>query len=224
MVLKIGFKLGILGGTFDPPHGGHLEIAAAAHSQMQLDRVLWVPSDRPPHKSAKDLSGFEIRREWVRRAIADRPEFALADVAESSSEASYAIDTLRALQRMYPDRDWCWIVGLDTFRSLPKWYKCQDIASVCQWSIAPRAEHSPFVGAGASCFHSQTLAVAATQQACREVACRLKARSISLRWQVLEMPPIDISSSTIRRFCRQGRSIGNLVPESIRADLEAHPF
>lgn len=224
MAAKIGLKLGILGGTFDPPHGGHLAIAAAAHAQMQLDRVLWVPSHRPPHKSAKGLSAFEIRREWVRRAIADRPEFALAEVVEISSDTSYAIDMLRTLQQMYPNRDWCWIVGLDTFRSLPKWYKCQEVAAVCQWSIAPRVEHSPLLRAGASCPQSQAQAVAATKQACREVARRLEARSISIRWQVLEMPPIDISSSAIRRSCRQGRSIRDRVPESIRADLETHPF
>ncbi|HIK30720.1 MAG TPA: nicotinate (nicotinamide) nucleotide adenylyltransferase [Oscillatoriales cyanobacterium M59_W2019_021] len=214
MAAKIRSKLGILGGTFDPPHWGHLAMAEAAHDQMQLDRVLWVPSHRPPHKSANCLSAFEIRRDWVRRAIADRSEFALVEVAGRSSGASYAIDTLRALQRMYPDRDWCWIVGLDTFRSLPKWYKCQEVASVCQWSIAPRAR----------CSHSQAQAVAATQQACREVARLLEARSISIRWQVLEMSPIDISSSEIRRSCREGRSIRNWVPESIRADLETHPF
>lgn len=204
-------KLGILGGTFDPPHWGHLVMAETAYSQMQLDRVLWVPSQRPPHKLGDTLSGFSRRLEWVRQAIGDRQEFILCEVEACRQKTSYAIDTLRDLQENYPNSHWFWIVGLDTFQSLPQWYRCREVAPVCEWLVAPRPT-------------SESAFVSETREACQEVARILHDRSISIRWHVLAMPTINISSSLIRHYCRDRRSIRYLVPESIRTDLETHPF
>lgn len=216
-------KLGILGGTFDPPHWGHLVMAEAACSQMQLDLVLWVPSARPPHKLADNLSGFSRRLEWVRQAIVDRPEFLLWEVEAGRYRTSYAIETLRDLQETYPDSHWFWIVGLDTFQSLPRWYNIRDIAPVCEWLVAPRPANNmlSLTGKGHPNFWSTTYPD--TRLACQEVARILNDRSISICWHLLEMPTIDISSSLIRRYCRDRRSIRYLVPESIRAEIETHP-
>jgi nicotinate-nucleotide adenylyltransferase len=217
-------KLGILGGTFNPPHWGHLVMAETAYSQMQLDRVLWVPSQRPPHKLGDNLSGFSRRLEWVRQAIADRQEFIPCEVEADRQTTSYAIDTLRDLQETYPNSHWFWIVGLDTFQSLPQWYKCREIAPVCEWLVAPRPPHrkTSLTAAG-----HQTPASTLdweTWEACQEVARLLHDQGITIRWHILEMPAIDISSSLIRRYCRDRRSIRYLVPESIRPDLETHLF
>ncbi|MGB6166472.1 MAG: nicotinate (nicotinamide) nucleotide adenylyltransferase [Geitlerinemataceae cyanobacterium] len=217
-------KLGILGGTFDPPHWGHLVMAEAAYSQMKLDGVLWVPSQQPPHKLADNLSGFSRRVEWVRQTIEHRPEFFLSDVAACHRKNSYATDTLRDLQAIYPDSHWFWIVGLDTFQSLPRWYKCREVAAACQWLVAPRSpvpKADPMETGGKT---SDAAVYSETGQACRDVARILNDRSISIGWHVLAMPAIDISSTLIRRYCREGRSIRYLVPESIRTEIETHLF
>lgn len=221
MSLEIVQKLGILGGTFDPPHWGHLVVAEAAYSQLKLDRVLWVPSARPPHKLGENLSGFSRRLAWVRQTIAHRPEFLVSEVESRRPHPSYAIDTLRDLQQMYPDSHWFWIVGLDTFQSLPRWYKCQEVAPVCEWLVAPRSLDPSVSGYPTGSPTSDVETIARTQQACQNAIRLLAARSIPIRWHVLTMPPIPISSSLIRRYCRERRSLRYLVCESIRADLES---
>jgi nicotinate-nucleotide adenylyltransferase len=221
--LEIVQKLGILGGTFNPPHWGHLVVAEAAYSQMKLDRVLWVPSYRPPHKLADNLSGFSRRLEWVRHAIEDRREFVLYEMEVSRQKTSYATDMFLDLQKTYPDSHWFWIVGLDTFQSLPRWYNFGEVATLCEWLVAPRLSDKTAL-AIAKGYPSVTSSVCPdTDGACREVARILHDRSISIRWHILAMPTIDISSSLIRRYCRDRRSIRYLVPEPIRVDLETNP-
>lgn len=199
-------------------------MAETAYSQMQLDRVLWVPSQRPPHKLGDNLSGFSRRLEWVRQAIADRQEFIPCEVETDRQTTSYAIDTLRDLQETYPNSHWFWIVGLDTFQSLPQWYKCREVAPVCEWLVAPRSPNLATSLTETGHPTSESALGSETREACREVARILHDRAISIRWHVLAMPTINISSSLIRRHCRDRRSIRYLVPESIRPDLETHPF
>lgn len=222
MSLESVQKLGILGGTFDPPHWGHLVVAEAAYSQLKLDGVLWVPSYRPPHKLGENLSGFSRRLEWVRQSIAHRPEFIVSEVEAGRQNTSYAIDTLRDLQQIYPDTHWFWIVGLDTFQSLPQWYKCQEVAPVCEWLVAPRPLDRSASWRPTGCQTTNFDPIAETQQACQNAIRILDARSISIRWQVLVMPPIPISSSLIRRYCHERRSLRYLVAESIRGEIETH--
>jgi nicotinate-nucleotide adenylyltransferase len=103
-------KVGILGGTFDPVHWGHLVIAETALSQVELDQVIWVPSPCPLHKQAVI---FKHRLEMVQRAIADHPAFIVSIAGFNHSKPSFAIETLIELQAVYPNTHWYWIVGLD---------------------------------------------------------------------------------------------------------------
>ena len=131
-------KIAIFGGTFDPIHWGHLLIAETAFDQFQLDRVLWVPTFRPPYK-AHPLLAFEQRLEMVQRAIADHPAFTVSAIDGQQTGASYAIETFTALQALEPHAQWYWIVGNDAFQSLPKWYASRALIAQCIWLVAPRA-------------------------------------------------------------------------------------
>lgn len=198
----------ILGGTFNPIHWGHLLVAESALNQAQLDQIIWVPAYHPPHKSESDiLLSFAHRYEMVKRAIADHPHFAASAVEQSQSGNSYAIHTLQALQSVYPDCQWYWVIGLDAFRSLPRWYGCQTLAKQCCWLVAPRSVSNKT---------GHSIDRSTSEKTCLEVEKTLAARSIPVRWQILEMPLVEISSSLVRRYCQEQRSIRYLVPDPVR--------
>lgn len=195
-------KVGILGGAFDPVHIGHLLMAEAALEQFQLDRVIWVPTYQPPHK-AGELLPFHHRWEMLQQAIADHPAFIASEVDQQRGGISYAIATFTDLQQQYPVACWHWIIGVDAFQSLPHWRNAEEIASQCTWLVAPR-NHKPV----------QTIAL--------EVASALVSQSVQLRWCLLTMPQIEISSSLIRQYCHQGRSLRYLLPEAVRVYITTH--
>lgn len=196
-------KVGILGGTFDPVHWGHLAIAQTALTQVKLNQVIWVPNQCPPHKQA---AMFEHRWQMVQRAIADHPAFSVSS-SGNREQLSYAITTLIELQAIYPNTHWYWIIGLDAFQTLPRWYQRQQFVPQCDWLVAPR-----LVPAG----------INAQSQLCEQVAQKLAAECINIRWQILQMPLLGVSSSLIRQYCRDGRSIRYLVPEAVRLYITTH--
>jgi nicotinate-nucleotide adenylyltransferase len=217
-------KLAVFGGTFNPIHWGHLLIAETALSQMQLDQVLWVPALQPPHKFRSDLLlSYEQRSHLVELAIASHPQFKLVDLSVNSAAPSFAIDTLKALQKCYPDALWHWIVGLDTFQTLPRWYARRDLAPYCCWLVAPRPPTSLLVNDPNSVNAVETPDLKLDlKQICVAVAEQLAAQSIPIRWQILQMPLVGISSSLVRAYCQQGRSIRYLVPDAVAAYISVH--
>ncbi|MBV9387624.1 MAG: nicotinate (nicotinamide) nucleotide adenylyltransferase, partial [Chroococcidiopsidaceae cyanobacterium CP_BM_ER_R8_30] len=128
-------KIAILGGTFDPVHWGHLLMAQMALNQTDIEQVIWVPTGCPPHKLA---TKFEYRSEMVQEAISDHPAFIISPLAKNDSGPTYAIKTLIDLQAFYPNTYWYWIVGLDTFQTLPHWYRRWEMALMCDWLVGPR--------------------------------------------------------------------------------------
>lgn len=213
-------RIAILGGTFDPVHWGHLRIAEAALSQLELERVIWVPVHRPPHKSGQR---YEHRRLMVEIAIAQNPAFVLDPRKANQTEPDYAIDTLTDLQDAYPNYQWFWIVGLDAFQTLPRWYSRERLIPVCDWLVAPRL--LPMTSAKAVASTRIELSQKIAPQAswlCQQVAEQLSSQDIPIRWQILQMPPVSISSSLIRQSCGQGHSIREWVPEGVRAYITTH--
>ncbi|MBE9181304.1 nicotinate (nicotinamide) nucleotide adenylyltransferase [Oculatella sp. LEGE 06141] len=208
--------LAILGGTFNPVHWGHLLLAETALSQLALDKILWVPTHCPPYKSQIELLSFEQRSVMVEQAIASHPAFALSTVEQRRSGSSYAIDTLNDLQQCHPASQWYWIVGLDAFQSLPRWYHRRELASHCQWLIAPRVAPLPRT---ADAQHQLTIDL---QQRCEQVVQALAQQAIPVQWQILQMPLVEISSSLVRQYCRDRRSIRYLVPDVVREYILAH--
>ncbi len=119
--------IGIFGGTFDPPHLGHLILAAEAQAQLKLDRVLWVLTPQPPHKPERPITPLEHRLEMLRRAIADSPAFELSTVEIDRPGPHYTSDTLELLQENYPTGKLVLLIGGDSLRDLPGWSRPREI-------------------------------------------------------------------------------------------------
>ncbi|WP_066384370.1 MULTISPECIES: nicotinate (nicotinamide) nucleotide adenylyltransferase [unclassified Anabaena] len=198
-------QLAIFGGTFDPIHLGHLLIAETALHQVPIEQVIWVPSHHPPHKTA---ALFEHRLAMLQLATQANSGFTVSQIETKRSGNSYAIDTLIDLYASYPNSDWYWIVGLDTFQTLPRWYRGREIAQMCNWLIAPR-----LLG-GENIAQSELI--------CKQVKEQLQEQSVTIHWQLLNTPLVGISSSLIRKFSGEGRSIRYLVPEEVRSYIDDH--
>src|SRR5690349_2992381 len=123
--------IGIYGGSFDPPHLGHLILAAEALAQLRLDRLLWVLTPEPPHKSDQLLSATPQRLEMLRRAIAGTPEFELSSIELERPGPHYTIETLEKLRAQLPSADFVLLIGGDSLRDLPTWHRPADIISAC---------------------------------------------------------------------------------------------
>lgn len=213
-------RVAILGGTFDPVHWGHLVLAETALNQLNLEMVIWVPAYRPPHKREQR---YEHRRLMVEIAISGNSGFVLEPRKTHCTEPDYAIRTFVDLQDTYPNRQWFWIIGLDAFQTLPRWYCRERLIPACDWLVAPRPLAMRLTATLASTnTNSSQITDTQANWLCQQVARQLASQNISIRWQLLQMPPLSISSSLIRQYCRQGRSIRYLVPDGVQAYITTH--
>lgn len=185
-------RIGVFGGTFDPVHWGHLLAAETAFSQLSLDEVIWLPTRDPPYKQV--ARQFSQRLEMVQLAIADRPGFSTLPIENLAT--TDAIDAAIALANLYTNTHWYWILGIDAFATLPRWRRRRELVSIYEWVVIPRTTNSQI-----------------PQQV---------AQLNDLRWQILPMPIVQISSSLIRQYCRDRYSIRYLVPESVINYIERH--
>lgn len=197
--------LAVFGGTFDPIHWGHLLIAETALQQVSVEKVIWVPSLNPPHKQAV---AFRHRQAMLQLATQDNPGFTVSLVEKNRSGVSYAINTLIDLSACFPNTHWYWIVGLDTFQTLPRWYRGHELAQMCDWLIAPR------LLSGENISQSEMI--------CKQVKRQLGEQSPTINWHFLDIPLVGVSSSLIRKLYRTGKSIRYLVPEDVRSYIAAH--
>jgi len=124
-------RIGIFGGTFDPPHVGHLILAEECRTQLNLDLLLWVVTDNPPHKKYQNVSPIEQRVELVKKAIHGNPAFMLSRVDIDRPTPHYAIDTVRLLRQEYPGSQLFYLMGGDSLHDLPTWNRPQDFIRAC---------------------------------------------------------------------------------------------
>lgn len=186
-------RIGVFGGTFDPVHWGHLLVAQTALSQLPLDEVIWIPTLNPPYKQT--ATRLSQRLEMLELAIASHPNFSVLPI--KSLESVDTIDAAIAIQAIYPQTRWYWILGVDAFTTLPRWHRSKEIAAAYEWIVVPRIDHS---------------------QLPQQVAQHFD----NLRWQLLPMPIVQISSSLVRQYCRDRYSIRYLVPEAVRSYINCH--
>lgn len=200
--------IGILGGTFDPIHYGHLRPALDIMQQAGLDEVRFIPNRTPPHREIPVLTDLQ-RAELVQLAIADTPGFVLDDREIKRDGPSYMVDTLTSLKNDFPDDSLCLIMGMDAFNGFQQWHKWQAILEVCHLIITTR----PGI----------ELAKFATQSPFSEWICE-DAQSLQQRpaGQILlqSVTQLDISASQIRRYLLAGQSIQYLLPQAVREKLE----
>ncbi len=132
-------KIGILGGTFDPIHSGHLAIALAAKEQFHLDKVLFIPAFIPPHKiSKRDMTPAPYRFRMVELAIRGNPDFEVSDIELNRPEVSYTVETLRDLKSKYPKAELYFIIGADSLAEMAEWRDPEEIKKMSVLLVAPR--------------------------------------------------------------------------------------
>jgi len=186
-------RVGILGGTFNPPHIAHLVCASEAAAQLDLDRVLLTPVATPPHKAASMDPGPEERLELCRLAIAGDERLGICDREVKRGGPSYTVATLRELHELAPEDDLTFIVGGDIALGLPSWREPEAVLDLATLAVAERS------GAGR-----------------HDVAERLEqAFPGQARLRFFDMPRMDVSSSQIRRRVTAGRCIRYLVPDPV---------
>ena len=187
-------NIGVLGGTFDPIHLGHLLIAEEARVRLGLSEVLLVPAGQPWLKVDRSITPATHRLEMVRRAIATNPYFKLCPLEVECSGPSYAVDTMMTLQRQLGSQaSFFFILGCDTLAELPLWKEPDRLVQMCRLVAAPRL--------GLSALDLKSL---------EEAIPGLLDKVIQL-----DMPVIEISSSQIRERIAQGLSIRYLVPDEV---------
>lgn len=189
-------RLGLLGGTFNPPHHGHLVMAQSALEQLGLDEVWLVPVAVPPHKPLPDDPGAETRARLCELAVGDDERFAVSRVELERSGPSFTVDTLREIHARHPGDELTFIVGADNARGLAAWREPEAVLSLA------------------------TLAVAERDGVRREdLAERLAPLHDGSRVTFFDMPRLDISSSALRRRVAEGRTIRFLAPDAVADEV-----
>jgi nicotinate-nucleotide adenylyltransferase len=190
-------RIALFGGSFNPIHNGHLIIARAIAERLRLERVILLPSKRPPHKQAVPLLDPRHRAEMVRLAIQDEALFELSDFDMTREGPSYTIDTVAHFhEELSPDVELHWIIGADSLAELSTWHRASELVDSCRIITAVRP--------GSADIDWQELGTLLTE----EQIARLKAG-------VVQSPMIDISSTDIRERVRQGQSVRYLVPDQV---------
>jgi nicotinate-nucleotide adenylyltransferase len=124
-------RIGIFGGTFDPPHLGHLILASEAHVQLKLTRLLWVLTPVPPHKMNRPISSLDDRLAMVKLALNDERSFELSNIEIERPGPHYTLDTIGVFSKLYPNDDLILLLGGDSLRDLPTWHRPADLVAAC---------------------------------------------------------------------------------------------
>ena len=186
-------RIGIFGGTFDPPHVGHQILAAEAYEQLTLDRILWVLTPDPPHKQDRSITPIEYRLRLVEATIAGNDKFELSLVEIERQPPHYALDTVNALQEQHPESEMVYLIGGDSLSTLPNWHKPQEFVEACS-------------AIGVMCRPGQQ----ADLQRLEDVI-----QGISSKVVIIDAPLLEISSSGIRRRVADGKPYRYYLPEAV---------
>jgi nicotinate-nucleotide adenylyltransferase len=192
-------SLGILGGTFDPPHYGHLALAETARVQLELARVLFVPVGEPPHKPDQPITPAHHRAAMVEVAIADNPAFILCRVDLDRPGPHYTVETLALLGQEYPEAELFLLMGGDSLAQLLIWRDPAGIVRQAHLAVMPRPDYEPDLGA------------------LERAAPGIRGRLI---W--LASPHFDVAASDLRRRARESLPLRYLVPSPVEAYVREH--
>ncbi|HEX7473719.1 MAG TPA: nicotinate-nucleotide adenylyltransferase [Candidatus Limnocylindrales bacterium] len=196
-------RWGVLGGTFDPIHHGHLAIAEAARDELGLERVLFVPAGQPPHRPQAPGASAEHRAAMVGLAIEGAPTFALSRLELDRQGPSYTVDTLTAMAASAPagtTPDLWFILSAEAFADFPTWHEAERVLGLCRLVVLPRDGHpAPDL---------------------RALVARLPA--LAGRVALLDGPRIRLSASEIRKRAAAGLSVRYLVPDAVAAYIADH--
>jgi nicotinate-nucleotide adenylyltransferase len=187
-------RLGILGGTFDPPHLAHLIAGEMAVEAFALDKLLFIPANVPPHKAGQPITSAEHRFAMTKLAVRGNEQFEVSGIELERPAPSYMIDTIREVQEQLKPESVFLFIGLDQFAAFESWNKYEDILREAQVVVMARPSHD------------------------------VEKISPSLRKQVqfLSIPQLEISSTDIRARVQAGKPIRYLVPDEVREYIREH--
>lgn len=206
-------KIGILGGTFNPIHYGHLRAAEEVREMIGLEKILFIPSCNPP------LKGFELARpedryEMTRLAIEENPYFDISDIECKRKGKSYTVETISELKGLMPEKDFYLILGIDSFLEIPQWYRPEELMGMTDFIVVSRPgfrfmELAPMLG---------------SRDKDKEILNKLDMGltdieelnlSTGRKVMLMNITSLNIAATTIRRLVREGKSIKYLLPESV---------
>lgn len=181
-------KIGLMGGTFDPIHKAHVEIAKRAKEQFGLDAVVFMTSGNPPHKSDKRVLDAKLRHEMVKRAIEGIDGFYASDYEIKKREYSYSVETVAWLKCQYTDAQIYFLLGEDSLDYIEKWYKPRELLSRCTMLVYPRK----------------------SMETLRETVIK-KHSLLGGDIKIIDAPVCDISSTELRQAIANGNDVSEMV-------------
>ena len=193
-------QIGLFGGTFDPPHLGHLILASEARYQLGLNRLLWVLTPEPPHKRDQIITPVEHRLAMVNLAIEDNRSFELSRVELDRPGPHYTLDTVQIIANQYPEADITPIIGGDSLHDLPTWHKPKEILYACHWVGVMRRPGE------------ETNLDALERQ----------LPGITSKVHYVDAPLLEIASREIRNRVATGRPFRYYLPGAVYEYIEAH--
>jgi len=190
-------RIGLFGGSFDPVHNAHLALARSALRELALDEVRWIPAGQPWQKT-RSLTDAAHREAMVALALEGEPRFVLDPIELQRAGPSYMLDTVRALQIAQPAAQWFLLLGQDQHAGLSTWHGANELVKLVTLAVAAR----PGTLAAPQGAHDRTLPGATLRP--------------------VPLPPMDMSSTEVRKRCAAGQPIGHLVPENVASYIEEH--
>lgn len=185
-------RIGVFGGTFNPPHIGHLRLAGMAREQFDLDRVLWVPNSLSPFKTGEDMAPAADRLAMVRAATAGEAAFSVSEIETRQGGRSYTVETLRKLQEAYPGAVFRLMAGSDQLPGFSRWREPEEIVRRAPLIVFPRAGY-------------ERAAV---------------PKGFEKYVEFADTPVIDLSGTDIRERIRAGRSVRDMAPPAVLEIIE----
>ncbi len=188
-------KIGIMGGTFDPIHYGHLVLAEQIRTQFELDRVVFIPAGRPPHKQDMDITSSHHRYSMTLLATITHPYFEVSKIEIENKNVSYTINTIRKLKSMYnSNTELYFITGADALNELETWKEPEELLKLCRF-------------------------VAATRPGIDVKKLKEKIEYLNKKYNsqiiITDVPALAISSTDIRKRIKSGKSIKYIIPETV---------
>jgi nicotinate-nucleotide adenylyltransferase len=193
-------RIGIMGGTFDPIHNGHLAAAESARAELRLDVVLFIPAGNPVFKQGKPLTPGALRFEMTRLATASNPAFHVSRIELDREGVTYTVDTLRALRSACPGTQLFFITGADAFADVLRWREASALFKLAAFVVAGRP--------------------GTDRKQLKEVIA--KVRAMNGRIKMLDCPAVDISSSSLRGRAASGLPVRYLTPDNVAGFIEEH--
>ncbi len=184
-------KIGILGGTFDPIHGGHIKIAREAMEQYNLSEVRFLTGGIPPHKRDKKITDSKVRHEMVELATQDIKGFVADDFELSKTEYTFSVNILREIKELHPDWDIHFIIGEDSLRDFHLWHKPEEIVKLCKLLVYPR-DNSDI----------------------RDLVIK-RRDEYNAQIEIIKAKQMDVSSTALREMIAKGEDITGLVPKKV---------